>query len=107
MLPGVLLRCELREHYERLWQEQAVVKTAQSALAFQGIMRTCRPFSKNAGGTALCSFSILEGLPYCTEYLEYVPLRVSPSCWTLGLGLFWIPGDTLIFFPQFRSNEIA
>lgn len=65
----------------------------------QGITNTCQVSPKTVGSTALCFFRILEGLAYCTEYLEYAPLRVSPSCWALGLGLSWIPGNILIFFP--------
>lgn len=70
-----------------------------SAPAFQGITYTCQVSSKTVGSTALCFFSILEGLAYCTEYLEYAPLSVSSCCWALGLGLSWIPGNTLIFSP--------
>lgn len=94
VLPGVLVCCGLCEHCERLWQEQAVAKTAQS-----GNHKYVPSLSQNCGSTALCFFRILEGLAYCTEYLEYAPLRVSPSCWALGLGLSWIPGNILIFFP--------
>lgn len=68
-------------------------------LPFQTIMQMSQTFSKNVGSTALCSFSALEGLTHCTDYPEYAPLRVSPSCWTLGLDLFWIPGDILISVP--------
>lgn len=66
----------------------------------ESCVHMCWVFSKNAERTILYSFRILEVLTYCAEYLQYDPLRVSPSCWTLGLSFFWIPRDNLISAPQ-------
>lgn len=82
------------------WEALAETGSGQestSVLAFQRIMYTSQVSPKTARSTALCFFSILEGLAYCTEYLEYVSLRVSSSCWAPGLS--WIPGYILIFHP--------
>lgn len=110
MLPGVRMCYGLHEHLERLWQKQRVARKAWSALAFQTAMRMLQASSRNVGSPALCSFSLLEGLTHCTDYLEYAPRRVSPSCWTLDLDLFWIPGDVLTSPPppslKFGSHEI-